>query len=128
MGDTPIIGVGTYANNNTCAISCTGHGEYFMKEVVAYDVSCLMEYKNCSLEEACEKVVQQKLKEIGGEGGLIAVDKNRELVSTFQLCRNVQRLRKRRRRANSSNLPINRLLPLFSLPFLKYGDLPYFKL
>jgi beta-aspartyl-peptidase (threonine type) len=52
VGDTPIIGVGTYANNNTCAISCTGHGEYFMKEVVAYDVSCLMEYKNCTLRRS----------------------------------------------------------------------------
>ena len=83
VGDTPIIGVGTYANNNTCAISCTGHGEYFMKEVVAYDISCLMEYKNCSLEEACEIVVQQKLKAIGGEGGLIAVDKNGNLCLPF---------------------------------------------
>jgi beta-aspartyl-peptidase (threonine type) len=83
VGDTPIIGVGTYANNNTCAISCTGHGEYFMKEVVAYDISCLMEYKNCSLEEACEIVVQQKLKAIGGEGGLIAVDKHGNLSLPF---------------------------------------------
>jgi beta-aspartyl-peptidase (threonine type) len=54
-----------------------------MKEVVAYDISCLMEYKNCSLEEACEIVVQQKLKAIGGEGGLIAVDKNGNLCLPF---------------------------------------------
>jgi beta-aspartyl-peptidase (threonine type) len=74
VGDTPIIGAGTYANNNTCAISCTGHGEFFIRSVVAYDISCLMEYKGLSLKEACEVVVQQKLVKIGGEGGLIALD------------------------------------------------------
>ncbi|MCW3082799.1 MAG: isoaspartyl peptidase [Bacteroidetes bacterium] len=74
IGDTPIIGAGTYANNNTCAISCTGHGEFFIRSVVAYDVSCLMEYKGLSLKEACEIVVNQKLVKIGGEGGLIALD------------------------------------------------------
>jgi beta-aspartyl-peptidase (threonine type) len=74
IGDSPIIGAGTYANNKTCAISCTGHGEFFIRSVVAYDVSCLMEYKGLSLEEACNLVVNKKLKEIGGEGGLIAVD------------------------------------------------------
>lgn len=82
IGDTPIIGSGTYANNATCAISCTGHGEYFIRGVVAYDVSCLMEYKGLSLREACEKVVLQKLVALGGEGGLIAVDAsgNTELI------------------------------------------------
>ncbi|MDQ3051120.1 MAG: isoaspartyl peptidase/L-asparaginase [Bacteroidota bacterium] len=82
IGDTPIIGSGTYANNATCAISCTGHGEYFIRGVVAYDVSCLMEYKGLSLREACEKVVMEKLVALGGEGGLIAVDAagNTELV------------------------------------------------
>jgi beta-aspartyl-peptidase (threonine type) len=74
IGDSPIIGAGTYANNQTCAISCTGHGEFFIRSVVAYDVSCLMEYKGLSLEEACNLVVNKKLKEMGGEGGLIAVD------------------------------------------------------
>lgn len=74
VGDTPIIGAGTYANNQTCAISCTGHGEYFMRVVVAYDISCLMEYKNLSLQEACRIVVMEKLVKIGGEGGLVAVD------------------------------------------------------
>jgi beta-aspartyl-peptidase (threonine type) len=74
IGDTPMIGAGTYANNTTCAISCTGHGEYFIRAVVAYDISCLIEYKGLSLQEACEIVVQQKLVKIGGEGGLIAVD------------------------------------------------------
>ena len=75
VGDTPIIGAGTYANNNSCAISCTGHGEYFIRSVVAYDISCLMEYKGLSLKDACDEVVNKKLVKIGGEGGLIAIDK-----------------------------------------------------
>jgi beta-aspartyl-peptidase (threonine type) len=74
VGDSPIIGAGTYANNKTCAISCTGHGEFFIKSVVAYDISCLMEYKGLSLKEACSIVVMDKLVKIGGEGGLIAID------------------------------------------------------
>jgi len=75
VGDTPIIGAGTYANNRTCAVSCTGHGEYFIRAVVAYDVSCLMEYKGLSLQAACNYVVKDKLVKFGGEGGLIAIDK-----------------------------------------------------
>lgn len=74
IGDSPVIGAGTYANNLTCAISCTGHGEPFMRAVVAHDVSCLMEYKGLSLKEACATVVKDKLVKMGGEGGLIAVD------------------------------------------------------
>ena len=74
VGDSPIIGAGTYANNKTCAISCTGHGELFIRSVVAYDISCLMEYKNLSLAEACHEVVMKKLVAIQGEGGLIAID------------------------------------------------------
>ncbi|HRN73641.1 MAG TPA: isoaspartyl peptidase/L-asparaginase, partial [Ginsengibacter sp.] len=74
VGDSPIIGCGTYANNKTCAVSCTGHGEIFIKAVAAYDVSALMEYKGLSLREACEEVVNHKLVKIDGEGGLIAVD------------------------------------------------------
>ncbi len=74
IGDSPIIGSGTYANNSTCAVSCTGHGEYFIRGVVAYDVSCLIEYKGFSLKQACDFVVNDKLKKFGGEGGLIAVD------------------------------------------------------
>ena len=76
IGDTPIIGAGTFANNNTCAVSCTGHGEYFIRSVVAYDIHCLMEYKGLSLKEACQLVVNDKLVKTGGEGGLIAVDSN----------------------------------------------------
>jgi len=74
VGDSPIIGIGTYANNKTCAISCTGHGEPFIKAVAAYDVSCLMEYKGFSLEKAMNKVVMKKLVKIDGEGGMIGVD------------------------------------------------------
>src|SRR5689334_1134608 len=74
IGDSPVIGAGTYANNKTCAISCTGHGEYFLRAVVAYDVSCLMEYKGLSLADACNTVVKHKLVQMGGEGGLIAVN------------------------------------------------------
>lgn len=74
IGDSPIIGCGTYANNHTCAISCTGHGELFIRAVTAYDVSCLMEYKGLSLQEAMHIVVQDKLVKIGGEGGMIGVD------------------------------------------------------
>ena len=76
VGDSPMIGAGTYANNKTCAVSCTGHGEYFIRSVVAYDISCLMEYKGFSLKEACDLVVYKKLVDIRGEGGLIALDSN----------------------------------------------------
>ncbi len=83
VGDTPIIGAGTYANNETCAISCTGHGEFFIRSVVAYDISCLMAYKGLSLKEACNIVVMDKLVKIGGEGGLIALDKNGTIEFPF---------------------------------------------
>ncbi|MCC6250901.1 MAG: isoaspartyl peptidase/L-asparaginase [Bacteroidia bacterium] len=83
VGDSPIIGAGTYANNAKCAVSCTGHGEYFIKSVVAYDVFCLMEYKQLSLEQACHLVVNTKLKNIGGEGGLIAIDKEGNISMPF---------------------------------------------
>jgi beta-aspartyl-peptidase (threonine type) len=74
VGDSPIIGAGTYANNKTCAISCTGHGEPFIRAVTAYDISCLMEYKGMSLEEAMHLVVHDKLLKLDGEGGMIGVD------------------------------------------------------
>jgi beta-aspartyl-peptidase (threonine type) len=83
VGDSPIIGSGTYANNNTCAISCTGHGEFFIRAVVAYDISCLIEYKGLTLAQACEFVVNDKLKKFGGEGGLVAVNRNGECVLSF---------------------------------------------
>jgi L-asparaginase / beta-aspartyl-peptidase len=74
IGDSPMIGCGTYANNLTCGISCTGHGEMFIRTVAAYDTSALMEYKGYSLEEAMNIVVNKKLMSIGGEGGMIGVD------------------------------------------------------
>ncbi|HTE08989.1 MAG TPA: isoaspartyl peptidase/L-asparaginase, partial [Flavitalea sp.] len=83
IGDSPLIGAGTYANNKTCGISCTGHGEKFIRLVAAHMVSALMEYKGLSLEEACNEVVHRKLKEIGGDGGLIGVDNAGNAVMTF---------------------------------------------
>lgn len=83
IGDSPIIGAGTYANNHTCAISCTGHGEFFMRAVVAYDISCLIEYKGYSLQQACDEVVLHKLVQFGGEGGLIAVNAAGEVALPF---------------------------------------------
>ena len=74
IGDSPLIGCGTYANNKTCAISCTGHGEPFIRAVAAHDVSCLMEYKGLSLKEAMHEVVHVKLPAMDGEGGMIGVD------------------------------------------------------
>jgi beta-aspartyl-peptidase (threonine type) len=83
VGDSPIIGAGTYANNETCGISCTGHGEYFIRAVVAYDVHCLMAYKNLTLHQACEEVVKNKLVKDGGEGGLIGIDQSGVPVLCF---------------------------------------------
>jgi beta-aspartyl-peptidase (threonine type) len=74
VGDTAIIGAGTYADDRTCAVSCTGHGEFFIRAVAAYDVSCLMKYRSLSLHAACEQVIGVTLSEMGGEGGMIAVD------------------------------------------------------
>lgn len=83
VGDSPIIGAGTYANNTTCAVSCTGHGELFIRAVVAHDISCLMEYKGLSLQEACDVVVMDKLVKIGGEGGLVAMDAQGYIAMPF---------------------------------------------
>ena len=74
IGDSPMIGAGTYANDATCAISCTGHGEMFIRAVASYDVSCLMEYSQLSLQQAMDRVVNNKLKQLNGEGGMIGVD------------------------------------------------------
>ncbi|MCH7536205.1 MAG: isoaspartyl peptidase/L-asparaginase, partial [Bacteroidetes bacterium] len=83
IGDTPIIGAATYASNSTCAVSCTGHGEYFIKNVVAYDVSALMEYKRLTLQDAANYVINKKLKNQDGEGGLVAVDTKGNYVMSF---------------------------------------------
>lgn len=76
VGDSPMIGAGTYANNDTCAVSCTGSGEFFIRNVTAFQVSALMEHKGISLHEATKEVVQKRLLQLGGDGGLIAIDKN----------------------------------------------------
>jgi len=83
VGDSPMIGAGNYANNKTCAVSCTGSGEFFIRGVVAYDVSCLMEYKGMSLVEAASEVIHKRILEIGGDGGLIAVDANGNIAMPF---------------------------------------------
>lgn len=83
IGDSPMIGAGTYANNKTCAISCTGHGEMFIRSVAAYDVSCLMEYKGMSLQDAMHRVVNEKLVQIQGEGGMIGVDAQGNAAMVF---------------------------------------------
>ncbi len=75
IGDSPIIGAGTYANNNTCAVSATGHGEFFIRYAVAHDISARMEYLGESLKEAANHIVNKKLVEKGGSGGIISVDK-----------------------------------------------------
>ena len=83
IGDAPIIGSGTYANNATCAVSSTGWGEYFIRAQVAYDISAMMEYKGLSLQEASRIVIQDKLTDLGGTGGIVAVDKNGNMVMEF---------------------------------------------
>jgi beta-aspartyl-peptidase (threonine type) len=83
VGDAPIIGAGTYANNNTCAVSATGHGEYFIRLGVARDISSLMEYKSYSLVEAANEVIIKKLGNLGGTGGIIAIDKNGNIAMPF---------------------------------------------
>jgi len=83
VGDVPIIGAGTYADNQTCAVSATGHGEYFIRSVVAYDISALMQYKNMSVSEATEEVVNQKLVAMEGSGGVIAIDGKGNIAMPF---------------------------------------------
>ena len=83
IGDSPIIGAGTYANNTTCAISCTGHGEPFIKAVAAYDVAAHMEYKGLSLHDAMNEVVHKKLIALEGEGGMIGVDAKANISMMF---------------------------------------------
>jgi beta-aspartyl-peptidase (threonine type) len=83
VGDTPLIGAGTYADNETCAVSCTGHGEFFIRNVVAYDVTALMKYKGLSLAQAADHVVNEKLRTIGGMGGLIGIDRSGNIAMSF---------------------------------------------
>ena len=74
IGDAPIIGAGTYANNATCAISATGWGEFFIRSVVAHDISALMEYKGLSIQEAARIVIHEKVAKLGGDGGVVGID------------------------------------------------------
>ncbi len=83
IGDAPIIGAGTYANNATCAISCTGWGEFFIRLVMAKSVSDLMEYKNYTLKQATDEMLMKKLPALGGDGGLIALDKDGNIAMPF---------------------------------------------
>lgn len=83
VGDSPIIGAGTYADNGTCAVSGTGHGEFFIRSVLAYDIAALMQYRGLSLAAAADEVVGHKLKALGGTGGVIAIDKAGNLAMPF---------------------------------------------
>jgi beta-aspartyl-peptidase (threonine type) len=83
VGDSPIIGAGTYANNATCAVSATGTGEYFIRSVVAHDISALMEYRGMTLARAADMVVMEKLPKMGGDGGIIAIDNKGNIAMPF---------------------------------------------
>ena len=83
IGDSPIIGAGTYANNSTCGISSTGSGEYFIRTVAAYQVSSLLENHNYDLKKAMYKVIHEKIGGIGGDGGMIGIDKNSNISMEF---------------------------------------------
>ncbi|MCG6187687.1 isoaspartyl peptidase/L-asparaginase family protein [Maribellus maritimus] len=82
IGDSPVIGAGTYANNKTCAISCTGHGEYYIRLAFARDISALMEYKKLSVDKACREEIK-KLSELQGTGGVIALDAKGNIAMEF---------------------------------------------
>ncbi len=83
VGDSPIIGAGTYADNASCAVSCTGHGEYFIRYAVAHDIAAMIEYKQINAVEAGEKVINKKLLDAGGKGGAIILDRNGHIAMPF---------------------------------------------
>ena len=83
IGDVPVIGAGTYANNKTCGISATGWGEYFIRNVVAYDISAMMEYQNKTMEEAAKISIFEKVGKMGATGGVIGIDKNGKVMMEF---------------------------------------------
>jgi len=83
IGDSPIIGAGTYANNATCAVSSTGWGEYFIRAMVAHDISAMMEYKGITIQEAAKEVIQNKVPALGGDGGIVAIDKDGNIAMEF---------------------------------------------
>jgi len=83
VGDSPLIGAGTYANNQSCAVSCTGHGEFFIRHVVAHSVASRIELLNDSLSDAANHLIQHILSKAGGRGGLIAIDKNGHIAMPY---------------------------------------------
>ncbi|MCB0496611.1 MAG: isoaspartyl peptidase/L-asparaginase [Cyclobacteriaceae bacterium] len=83
IGDSPIIGAGTFAENATCGVSCTGHGEFFIRNVVAYDIAARMKYEKLSVQESAQKVVQDKLARLGGDGGVICLDRKGNVAMEF---------------------------------------------
>jgi beta-aspartyl-peptidase (threonine type) len=83
VGDSPIIGAGNYADNETCAVSATGHGEFFIRWTVAYDIAALMKYRGLSVQEAANEVVMKKLVDVKGEGGVIALDAKGNFATPF---------------------------------------------
>jgi L-asparaginase / beta-aspartyl-peptidase len=83
VGDVPIIGAGTFANNNTCAVSATGWGEFFIRLGVARDISALMEYRALPIQSAADQVIKTKLQTLGGDGGIIAMDKFGNMAVSF---------------------------------------------
>ncbi len=83
IGDAPIIGAGTYANNASCAVSSTGWGEYFIRGMVAHDIAAMMEYKEITLQEAAHTVIQEKLTKLGGTGGIVSIDRQGNVAMEF---------------------------------------------
>ena len=83
VGDAPIIGAGTYANNDSCAVSATGWGEYFIRLGVARDIASLMEYRAMPIQNAADMVIKQKLQKLGGDGGIVAMDKFGNMAISF---------------------------------------------
>ena len=83
IGDSPVIGAGTYADNRTCGISCTGHGEFFIRFAVAHDISARMAYKKVSLEQAATEVIMEEILKVGGTGGIVGLDKDGKMAAIF---------------------------------------------
>jgi beta-aspartyl-peptidase (threonine type) len=83
VGDTPIIGAGTYAKNGVCAVSCTGHGEYFMRCVAGYHIATAVQYRGMSLQQAAKELLEREIAQLGGYGGLIGIDATGQIVAEF---------------------------------------------
>ncbi len=83
IGDSPVIGAGNYANNATCGVSATGHGEYFIRYVVGHEISALMKYKGMTVQEAAKTVIHEQLKPVGGDGGVVCLDRYGEYAMEF---------------------------------------------